>query len=44
VPDVTKDFSSEIVNGGKDASRDDPSSDFGEPDFDLILDTKSRSV
>lgn len=36
MPDVTKDFSSEIVDGGKDASRDDLSLNFGEPDFDLV--------
>jgi hypothetical protein len=36
VPDVTKDFSSEIVDGGKDASGDDLSLNFGEPDFDLV--------
>jgi hypothetical protein len=36
VPDVTKEFSSEIVDGGKDASRDDLPLDFGEPDFDLV--------
>jgi hypothetical protein len=36
VPDVTKDFSSEIVDGGKDASSNDLPLDFGEPDFDLV--------
>ena len=36
MPDVTKDFSSEIVDGGKDASGDDLSLNFGEPDFDLV--------
>jgi hypothetical protein len=36
VADVAKDFSSEIVDGGKDASRDDLPLDFGEPDFDLV--------
>jgi hypothetical protein len=36
VPDVTKDFSSEIVEGGKDASSNDLSLNFGEPDFDLV--------
>jgi hypothetical protein len=36
VADVAKDFSSEIVDGGKNASRDDLPLDFGEPDFDLV--------
>ena len=36
VADVAKDFSSEIVDGGKDASCDDLPLDFGEPDFDLV--------
>ena len=36
VPDVTKDFSSEISDGGKDASGDDMPLNFGEPDFDLV--------
>jgi hypothetical protein len=36
VPDVTKDFSSEIVEGGKNAASDDLSLDLGEPDFDLV--------
>ena len=36
MPDVTQDFSSEIVDGGKDASGDDLSLNFGEPDFDLV--------
>ena len=36
VPDVTKDFSSEIVDGGKNAAGDDLSLDLGEPDFDLV--------
>ena len=36
VADVAKDFSSEIVDGGKDASGDDLPLDFGEPDFDLV--------
>lgn len=36
VPDVTKDFSSEIVDGGKDASGDNLPLDLGEPDFDLV--------
>jgi hypothetical protein len=36
VPDVAKDFSSEIVDGGKDASSNDVPLDFGEPDFDLV--------
>jgi hypothetical protein len=36
VPDVTKDFSSEIVDGGKDASSNDLPLDLGEPDFDLV--------
>jgi hypothetical protein len=36
VPDVTKDFSSEIVEGGKNAAGDDLSLDLGEPDFDLV--------
>jgi len=36
VPDVTKDFSAEIVDGGKDASSDDLPLDLGEPDFDLV--------
>ena len=34
--DVTKDFSSEIGDGGKDASTDDMPLNFGEPDFDLV--------
>ena len=36
MPDVTKDFSSEIVEGGEDASGDDLPLDLGEPDFDLV--------
>ena len=36
VPDVTKDFSAEIVDGGKDASGDNLPLDLGEPDFDLV--------
>ena len=36
VPDVTKDFSSEIVDGGKDASADNLPLDLGLPDFDLV--------
>jgi hypothetical protein len=36
VADVTKDFSVEIVDGRKDASRDDLPLNFGEPDFDLV--------
>ena len=36
MPDVTKDFSSEIIDGGKDASSNDLPLDFGEPDFDLV--------
>jgi hypothetical protein len=36
VTDVTKDFSPEIVEGGKDASGDDLPLDLGEPDFDLV--------
>ena len=36
VPDVTKDFASEILDGGKDASGNDLPLDFGEPDFDLV--------
>ena len=36
VPDVTKDFSSEIVDGGKDASGDNLPLNLGEPDFDLV--------
>jgi hypothetical protein len=36
VTDVAKDFSPEIVEGGKDASGDDLPLDLGEPDFDLI--------
>ena len=36
VPNVTKDFSSEIVDGGKDASGDNLPLDLGEPDFDLV--------
>ena len=36
VPDVTEDFSSEIVEGGEDASGNDLPLDFGEPDFDLV--------
>jgi hypothetical protein len=34
--DVTKDFSAEILDGGKNASGDDLSLNFGEPDFDLV--------
>src|SRR3981081_3657002 len=34
--DVTKDFSSEIIDGGKDASPDDMPLNFCEPDFDLV--------
>jgi hypothetical protein len=36
VPDVTKDFSAEIVDGGKDASGDNLPLDLGEPDFDWL--------
>ena len=36
VPDVTKDFSSEIVDGAKNAAGDDLSLHLGEPDFDLV--------
>ena len=36
MPDVTKDFSSEILDGGKDTSGDDLSLNLGEPDFDLV--------
>ena len=36
VPDVTEDFSAEIVEGGEDASGNDLPLDFGEPDFDLV--------
>ena len=36
VPDVTKDFSSEIVEGGEDAAGDDLPLDLGEPDFHLV--------
>jgi hypothetical protein len=36
VADVAKDFSPEIVEGGKDASGDDLPLDLGEPDFDLV--------
>jgi hypothetical protein len=36
VPDVTKDFSAEIVDGGEDASGNELPLDFGEPDFDLV--------
>jgi hypothetical protein len=36
VADVAKDFSSEIVDGGKDASGDNLPLDLGEPDFDLV--------
>jgi hypothetical protein len=36
VPDVTNDFSSEIVDGGKDASDDNLPLDLGEADFDLV--------
>ena len=36
VPNVTKDFSSEIVDGGKDASGDNLPLNLGEPDFDLV--------
>ena len=32
----TEDFSSEIVEGGEDASGDDLPLDLGEPDFDLV--------
>ena len=36
MPDVTKDFSSEILNGGKDAPGDNLPLDLGEPDFYLV--------
>src|SRR4029077_17921706 len=36
VGDVAKNFSSEILEGGKDTSGDDLPLDFGEPDFDLV--------
>ena len=36
VADVTKDFSSEIVDGGENASSDNLSLNFGEPDFNLV--------
>jgi hypothetical protein len=36
VADVTEDFSSEIVEGGKNASSDDLPLNFGKPDFDLV--------
>jgi hypothetical protein len=36
VPDVTKDFSSEILERGEDASGDNLPLDLGEPDFDLV--------
>ena len=36
MPDITKDFSSKILDGGKDASGDDLSLNFGEPDLDLV--------
>jgi hypothetical protein len=37
VTDVTKEFSSEILEAGKDASINDmPLLNFGEPDFDLV--------
>jgi hypothetical protein len=36
VPDVTKDLSAEIVDGGKDASGDNLPLDLGEPDFNLV--------
>jgi hypothetical protein len=36
MPDVTKDFSAEILHGGKDASGDNLPLDFGEPDLDLV--------
>jgi hypothetical protein len=36
MPDVTKDFSSKILHGGKDASGDDLPLDLGEPDLDLV--------
>jgi hypothetical protein len=36
VTDVTEDFSSEIVHGGKDAPSNDLPLNFSEPDFDLV--------
>jgi hypothetical protein len=36
MPDVTKDFSAKILEGGKDASGDNLPLDLGEPDFDLV--------
>jgi hypothetical protein len=33
--DVTKDFSAEILDGGKNASGNDLPLNFGKPDFDL---------
>jgi hypothetical protein len=35
MPDIRKDFSSEILDGGKNASGDDLPLNFGKPDFDL---------
>ena len=34
--DITKDFSAEIIDGGKNASSDDLPLNFGKPDFDLV--------
>ena len=36
VPDITKDFSSKIGDGGENAAGDDLSLNLGEPDFDLV--------
>lgn len=36
VPDVTKDFSAEIVHGGENAPGDNLPLDLGEPDLDLV--------
>jgi hypothetical protein len=36
MPDITKDFSSEILDGAKNASGDDLPLNFGKPDFDLV--------
>jgi hypothetical protein len=44
MPDVTKDFSSEIIEGGKNASSDDLPLNFGKPDFDLVRRTFSQPV
>jgi hypothetical protein len=44
VSDVTKNFSSVIVNGGKDNSGHKLSLDFGEPGFGLVKPRGSEGV